>query len=368
MRFRGLMALAFAALCATGANGTAKELVFGSWAPTNHGSNYALEPLFKTIQEKTNGTLTWKFVSGGQIVNPRSTGQALRDNLIDAGIILPTVYTKELAANNAIYNLLGFGTDTAAIAGATVETIMLNCPQCLDEYRRMGATYLAGYGPTPYRLLCSKPVKGPEDVKGEKVQSLGTAARIIKAMGATPVTLSPSDSIPGLQRGALGCVHGPYVWVRIYGLDVIKSIIEAPLGTPRAFGLFVMSGTSWKNLTADQKKLLWSEMPKATAAATIRGHIVEDQHAIEEAKKHGISFVPGASLKGVMDAFNAEEIGIVAAEAKSLGVKDPEALIAKHIELIRKWEALTKDIGQDEAKLAALLQSEVYSKIDPLKW
>ncbi|MDB5533992.1 MAG: TRAP-type C4-dicarboxylate transport system, substrate-binding protein, partial [Hyphomicrobiales bacterium] len=36
----------------------AKELVFGSWAPTNHGSNYALEPLFKSVQEKSKGEMT----------------------------------------------------------------------------------------------------------------------------------------------------------------------------------------------------------------------------------------------------------------------------------------------------------------------
>jgi TRAP-type C4-dicarboxylate transport system substrate-binding protein len=346
-----------------------KEFVFGSWAPHNHGSNYALEPLFKSVQEKSKGEMTWKFVPGGQIVNPRSTGQALRDNLIDAGLILPTVYTKELAANNVIYNLLGFGTDTAAIAGATIETIMLNCPRCLDEYKNMGAVFLAGYGPTPYRLLCAKPVKGSDDIKGEKIQSLGTAARIIKALGATPVTLSPSDSIPGLQRGALSCVHGPYVWARIYGLDVIRSIFDAPLGTPRAFGLFVMSRTTWKSLPADQKKLLWAEMPKATAAATIRGHIVEDLNAIEDAKKHGITIVPvGDALKPVMEAFNAEEKNAVAAEGRTLGVKDPEQLIEKHLELLKKWENLTKDIGQDQDKFAALLRSEVYSKLDPEKW
>ena len=76
----------------------------------------------------------------------------------------------------------------------------------------MNSVYLAGYGITPYRLLCAKQVNGTEDLKGEKIQSLGTAARIIKALGASPVTLSPSDSVPALQRGALACVHGPYVW------------------------------------------------------------------------------------------------------------------------------------------------------------
>jgi TRAP-type transport system periplasmic protein len=349
----------------------AKELIFGSWAVPNHGVNvYGLAPLFKQLDEKTGGAMSWKLVSGGQLANPRTTLPSIRDSVIDAGMVLTSVYVKELAASNVVYNLLGFGSDPMAIAGATIETIMLNCPQCLEEYKKMNAVLVAGYGVTPYRLLCAKQVSGPDDVKGEKVKVAGGAeARIIKAIGGTPVNLSPSDSIPALQRGALACVHGPYPWLRVYGLDVIRSAIDAPLGTPRGFGMMVVNRNSWAALTPAERKAIWDASPKAIALATYKGHVADDQVALDQGKQHGLKVVAaGNKFDGVMAAFNASDETVVVDESKKLGVRNPELITSKHLELLKKWEALTAGLDGDVDKFAALLQSEVYSKINPETW
>jgi TRAP-type C4-dicarboxylate transport system substrate-binding protein len=349
----------------------AKELIFGSWAVPNHGVNvYGLAPLFKQLDEKTGGAMSWKLVSGGQLANPRTTLPSIRDSVIDAGMVLTSVYVKELAASNVIYNLLGFGSDPMAIAGATIETIMLHCPQCLEEYKKMNAVLVAGYGVTPYRLLCAKQVNGPDDIKGEKIKVAGGAeARIIKAIGATPVNLSPSDSIPALQRGALACVHGPYPWLRVYGLDVIRSAIDAPLGTPRGFGMMVVNRNTWAALTPAERKAIWEASPMAIALATYKGHAADDQIALDQGKQHGLKVVAaGNKFDEIMGAFNASDEAVVVDEAKKLGVRNPELIIKKHLELLKKWEALTAGLDGDVDKFAALLQAEVYSKINPETW
>jgi TRAP-type C4-dicarboxylate transport system substrate-binding protein len=359
------------ALLASITGAQAKELIFGSWAIPNHGVNvYGLAPLFKELDQTTGGALNWKLVSGGQLANPRTTLPSIRDSVIDAGMILTSVYVKELAASNVVYNLLGFGSDPLAIAGATLETLMLNCPQCLDEYKKMNAVFLAGYGVTPYRLLCAKQISGPDDIKGEKVKIAGGAeARLIKAIGGTPVNLSPSDSIPALQRGALACVHGPYPWLRVYGLDVIRSAIDAPLGTPRGFGMMVANRNTWTSLTAAERKTLWGAVPRATALATYKGHVADDQVALDQGKQHGLKVVAaGNKFDPVLAAFNASDQAVVVEESKKLGVRDPETIIKTHLELLKKWDGLVAGIGGDVEKFAALLQAEVYSKINPETW
>jgi TRAP-type C4-dicarboxylate transport system substrate-binding protein len=359
------------ALLASIASVQAKELIFGSWAIPNHGVNvYGLAPLFKELDQKTGGALNWKLVSGGQLANPRTTLPSIRDSVIDAGMVLTSVYVKELAASNVVYNLLGFGSDPLAIAGATIETLMLNCPQCLDEYKKMNAVFLAGYGVTPYRLLCAKQISGPDDIKGEKVKIAGGAeARLIKAIGGTPVNLSPSDSIPALQRGALACVHGPYPWLRVYGLDVIRSAIDAPLGTPRGFGMMVANRNTWTSLTAAERKTLWGALPRATALATYKGHVADDQVALDQGKQHGLKVVAaGNKYDPVLTAFNASDQAVVVEESKKLGVRDPETIVKTHLELLKKWDGLVAGIGGDVEKFTALLQAEIYSKINPETW
>jgi TRAP-type C4-dicarboxylate transport system substrate-binding protein len=151
---------------------------------------------------------------------------------------------------------------------------------------------------------------------------------------------------------------------------VIKSVIDYPLGSARGFGMMVMSRATWDALPADQKKLLWDSLPQAISLAVIKGQIAEDEAVKKEAvEKHNIKIIdPGKQWDPVMAAFNADEKRIVAEEAKGLGVKEPEKLIDKHLALLAKWEGLSKEIGGDPAKFAAKIQSEIYSKIDPLKF
>jgi TRAP-type transport system periplasmic protein len=348
-----------------------KELQFGSWAPPQHGVHIqGLQPLFKELAAKTNGAMTWKLVTGGQLASPRNTIPSLRDGVIDAGMVIPSLYTKELATNNVVYNLQAFGTDTVAIAGATFETLMFNCPECLAEYKAQGAVYAAGYGITPYRLQCNKPLGGADDVKGLKVFATGGAVRLMKAIGAVPVAMSPTESITALQRGGLDCAHGPHAWIRFNGFDVIKSVIDYPLGSARGFGMMVMSRATWDALPPEQKKILWELLPRAIALAVIRGQIAEDEVVKKEAsEKHGTKFIdPGTKWDPLMVSFSADEKKIIAEEAKTLGVRNPERLMDKHLELLGKWEGLAKDIAGDPEKFATKLQSEIYAKIDPVKF
>ena len=59
MTLRAGIVVAMSVSLAASVPASAKDLVFGSWAPVNHGSNHALEPLFKTVAESTKGALTF---------------------------------------------------------------------------------------------------------------------------------------------------------------------------------------------------------------------------------------------------------------------------------------------------------------------
>ena len=75
-----------------------------------------------------------------------------------------------------------------------------------------------------------------------------------------------------------------------------------------------------------------------------------------------------SSSRRVVGHFNASDEAVVVDESKKLGVRNPEFIIKKHLELLKKWEALTAGLDGDVEKFAALLQAEVYSKINPETW
>jgi len=109
----------------------AAEFVYGSWVAAKHGVNTAgLEPFFKAVEKDTGGAVKWKLLAGGQLVSARSTLPGVRDKLVDAGLVIPVFARKALANNNVIFDMGPWGSDPVAIAGASTETVMLDCPEC----------------------------------------------------------------------------------------------------------------------------------------------------------------------------------------------------------------------------------------------
>ncbi len=55
------------------------------------------------------------------------------------------------------------------------------------------------------------------------------------------------------------------------------------------------------------------------------------------------------------------------ANAQKFGVKDPNAIIDAYVKARERWAPLSKEIGRDIDKYTAVLQREVYDKLDVSK-
>ena len=162
-----IAACAATALMVSGAD--ARELVYGSWVSPKHGINVnALPPLFKGVAKDTNGSITWKLVAGGALVKGFTTLSGIRDGLIDAGLAISVFTPKNSPSTALIHSTLVAGDDNVATTGAQNEAVMLHCPSCLAEWKKNNVVYLAGYAPTPFRVMCRSKVETLADFKGKK--------------------------------------------------------------------------------------------------------------------------------------------------------------------------------------------------------
>lgn len=369
MSLRALSGIALGAALLCG-SAVAKDFVYGSWVAPRHGVNIAaLEPFFKDVAAETKGTVTWKLLTGGQVVSSRSTLPSVRDRLIDAGLVIPVFTQKELATSNVFYDLQNTGTDVVAVAGAATETVLLHCAECRDEYRRQKAVYLAGYGVTPFRLMCASQITGLSELQGKKIRATGRAAHLFSAMKATTVNIPPNEGAEAMQRGAVDCAHGSVAWLKSFGyIDVTKHVIDFSFGFPRGLGMFVMNRDAWNSLSLDEKKAMLKHLPAASARATIIGYIGEDAESKKDGMARGITFrKPGGEFDELMAKYRVEERNRVIEDSKSLGVKDPEKIALAFEKILPKWEKLAKDIDENVDKFAAALKTEIYDKIDPGK-
>lgn len=165
----------------------ANKYVYNSWRGANHTVNtLCLAPHFEKLKEETGGEAEWDLVVGAQSARGPGTPEAVGNGIVDSGIVIAPYQARPIAAANTIFSNSLLGDHAMAAAGAMKETVMLGCPECLDECRKMNAVGFTGYAASPYVFMCSKEVNAPGDLKGLKVRSSGGGVSISKIAGATP--------------------------------------------------------------------------------------------------------------------------------------------------------------------------------------
>ncbi|MGE3708864.1 MAG: TRAP transporter substrate-binding protein DctP [Hyphomicrobiaceae bacterium] len=363
-----LVCCAVGSLGATAASAT--DLVYGSWVSPKHSvMRTAMPPFFAAVKKATNGTINWKMVGGGQLVDAKGTVPGLKDGLIDGGFVIPSFGPSYTPTTSLVFNTQVFGDDPVAATGAQSELVLLRCPQCLAEARKMNFIPLGSYSTSPFLLMCRMPVATLADLKGLKVRAAGGGIGVTRLAGMTPVTMSPADATQALQRGGLDCVLGAASWLRSYGYqDVVKTVIDYPLGMSGPSIHLAINRTRFRAMTPAQRKAHVDAAAEAAAIATIDGYILYEKTIVEAAKKKGVKFVKGgAEFEAVATRREAEQREANIKASANLNVPNPGPVLDAYEAAVKKWRALSKEIGTDTKKFTEALQREIYSKLDPEK-
>ncbi len=368
---RVALTAAFGGLMAFQANpASAAELVYGSFVSPKHSvMRTAMPSYFKDIETATKGAIKWKMVAGGQLVDVKGTIPGLKSGLIDGGFTIAPFAPSYLPALNLVFSTQVFGDDTVASTGAMMEFMLLKCPQCLAEAKKAGIVDLGGFSTTPYKLMCRLPIATVADMKGKKIRTIGGGVGTMRLGGAVPVGMSPSDATQALQRGGIDCVHGPASWLRSYGYqDVAKHVTDFPLGMSGPALHLSFSRNRFLSFTPEQRKAHVLASAASVAAAAIDGQVRSDGEIIAAAKQKGVNFIKGGEgFAELVAKRDAEQAAANVAAAKKFNVAEPEKLLTTFNGLLKKWQAMTKDIGLDKKKFTDALMREVYSKVDPEK-
>lgn len=360
-------ALATAMLMAPAAN--AAELKYNTFEPPRAVGSKEVVEFGKRLADETKGALTLKIFAGGQLLNPFTTLKGIGDGVVDAGFIVPSLVQGQLKATNVIPDLLPYVDDNLVASAASVQTALIDCQECQDEFKAVNVVWLGGHGPTPWNLMCSKQINSLADISGKRVRVTGASAtRMIKALGGVAVQLPPTEIAPALQGGQIDCAFGPLPWLEDYALyNSVKSVVDYPFGVYSGLGIYTFNRTKFATFTADEKKVLG----KLVSHYVIYGAMAwraDEQAARKKAEAAGIKFwKPGDEFKAKMAEFRTAEQVNIAADMKKRGVADPEKLIKLHLANIEKWRGKVAAANSDPAKLAAELQQEVYAKAAALK-
>ena len=143
--------------------------------------------------------------------------------------------------------LLPFADDMWAAAGATNETAMLGCPECVKDLAKYKSVWLGGHAASPWYLMCASPIasylrhRGQEGARDRRL-------RLPDDRGprrGRRLPIGDRHRPPRSSKRQIDCAVGPLTWLTTLGLiDSVKGVVDQPLGSYHGLGEFVFNTDS----------------------------------------------------------------------------------------------------------------------------
>lgn len=349
----------------------AQELIYSAHTPDTHSDNTVVaRDFFDRITKATDGALTFKIVGGGVLAAGNKALGATKTGAIDATNLIYNYQPSDLPALTFVGDQ--FSTDARVAAAASTETILQDCPECLEEMKAQNIVISLNVSTTPYNFLCANArIAALADVAGKKLRGTGSMAQLAAALSATPVNITVQEVFEGLQRGQIDCtlmdagnLEGVQLW------DVVKSVTLAPVGTFQSIGFVTLNRDRWNAFTPEQKQA-WIDSSAISLAEYERNFIRRVDDAVVKGKSLGIEFIePEADLTAAIADFRAGELPSLIETAKGRGMKDPEGVAAAYAANSDKWTKIVAEIGEGDwgdaewGKFTAVVKTEIYSNVN----
>lgn len=370
IRAIGAAALLLAGGAAINAAGAA-EWKYTSWTPPSAVNNaQGTIPMFESIEKRTNGDFKIENFMGAQLFNNRTTLKGVGDGVADAGVIVPAFTPQELKHAAIITDAVSLFTDEWVTVPAANEALLLQtAPELMEDFHNNGTISLGVYGGGNLNMQCAIDIDSVDDLKGLKVAGVSSmTARWAEKLGAVRQQIGPGDLQPALERRQVDCTFSPLEFLTALSLkDVVKTIVDRPLGAFPAIHIMLVNQNSWKELSTEYKKLILEEMPHTIARAAST-YYKGDAEGREIAKANGIKILDMPELDPLWDEFvNAEREKTIVELAAGRGVSAEvtNRVLNTHLDLLVKWRKIMDERGRNQEALAQAMWDEIFSKVDP---
>lgn len=297
------------------------KLKFANWFPPTHKMSMVAEEWCKEVEKRTNGKVKVTYFPGGTLIPAAQTYEGIINGIADVGLHTQQYSTGRFPLTEVMYLPI-------RVKNARQATRLMNAwydkfrPK---EYDDTKVLYHFLTGPISFQTV--KPITSTSDLKGMKIRGGGDSAKIIRALGATPVSVPMADSYDGFQRGVMqGTLQCPEVLKGWRFGDLMKTfLVDEAIGAPQTFVVF-MNKRKWAALPPDIQKTIervskeWSDK---TAVAW------------DQTDKEGIDYGVSKGMKIVKVSAAEEEVTIqkmkpihdeYVTKMKKMGLPGEEAL------------------------------------------
>jgi TRAP-type C4-dicarboxylate transport system substrate-binding protein len=225
-------------------------LNLSNFFPPENKISVAMDQWCKEVEKRTNGRVKVTQFAGGTLTPPGQTYAGVIKGVADLGLSFFSYTMGRFPLTEVLDLPLGYksGYVGAKLANEYYKKFK---PKELDEVKVLFLTTSP-----PHMLFAKKPVKNLEDLKGLKIRSTGTSAKVVQALGGAPVAMPMSEAYDALSKGVVQGIIGPYEPMKGFKLaEVVSDSTE--YGTAYVGSNYVvMNKNKWNGLPVDIQKII----------------------------------------------------------------------------------------------------------------
>jgi TRAP-type C4-dicarboxylate transport system substrate-binding protein len=222
------------------------ELNYATFFPATHAHTVLATEWGKEIEKRTNGAVKVNMFAGATQTPADQTFDSVTKGIADIGMSVASYSKGRFPLSEVIDLPLGYtsGLQATRLANAFYQKFQ---PK---EYADAKIMYVMAYGPGVVHT--KKPVEKLEDLKGMKIRCTGTSARVVAALGATPVAMPMNETYDALQKGVVEGYVAPEESLKGFKTAEVVKYTTENLGSSFSLFFFIaMNKQKWDSLPKD---------------------------------------------------------------------------------------------------------------------
>ncbi|MFL5043481.1 MAG: TRAP transporter substrate-binding protein [Xanthobacteraceae bacterium] len=219
--------------------------------PWSYVNKEVLAPWAEAVAADSDGTLKVQPFYGGTLGTFGNTYDRVVDQVVDIGFILTASAAGKIRQQDVA--ALPFEAENATLAS----TALWNIYAKGITNKELDAVKPLALWTFPNAAIHSRePVRSLDDFKGKKlIATNAIAAKIIAALGATPISFRPDEAYTAIQRGTTDGVLMPFTGMETFKVhEVTKHHLDAALGSDAA--MLLMNRQRYESLPAKAREAI----------------------------------------------------------------------------------------------------------------
>jgi len=244
------LVLCFSASSSLAQTATSK-LTFSHFWPVGHPVTAHLADWAKEVEKRTNGRVTITIFTGGTLTPADKCYDGVVKGISNIGSAALSYTRGRFPLMEVIDLPLGY-------KNATIATNLTNAlykkfqPKELNDTKVM---FFQAHGPGIFHT--KKPVRTLEELRGLKIRSTGLGAKIVAALGGTPVAMPMGETYDALAKGVADGSTAPIAALEGFKWGEVVKYTTENFGSAYTAAFFVvMNKNTWSSMPADIQKAI----------------------------------------------------------------------------------------------------------------